>query len=346
MSQDFGDDFARHMSVAWPVKSHGVTWGYRVKPRLPKVTRFKSIRASEIQRLAFYRWRYDPPTQEGERRIAIAIAHHAQHHDVARNWIKRWCADLDGDEIDNIIEDATDNPRRWKADELGDFLQVTRQEREHLGITTFRAEGQTKRELTATRKRKARERMQRNRAAERAANPRPISREHEKPWLAEGISRATWHRRRKAALEAVTEDRETTSVRSTGYARGENESSLMTVEGGPKAASRERSKHTVKAAATNPERPNRSRVGSKAVACIGERMAHGCAQAKPVRRAARGGVGQFAKALHILTARSAKSAPIIIAGDDSSHRRASRVRVLPEPPGTMRGIAPQFLSIF
>src|SRR5690606_4147278 len=139
----------------------------------------------EIQRLALYRFRFDPPSPKGERRIAIAIANHA-HPDTAREWISRWCANIDDDQLDDIIEDAIDTPRRWKAADLGEFLDVTRFERERLEITTFRAAGQSKRELTANRKRKARERMRAKRAAERAANPRPESREQAQPWIAEG----------------------------------------------------------------------------------------------------------------------------------------------------------------
>jgi hypothetical protein len=99
-------------------------------------------------------------------------------------------------EIDAIIA----NPRRWTAEQLGNLLSLTPDERAHLRITTIRARATPTHGLKAAKRERAR--ISRT-AKRRAKGIRPRvkyesdSLSRTQPWKAEGISRATWYARRK-----------------------------------------------------------------------------------------------------------------------------------------------------
>ena len=115
-------------------------------------------------------------------------------------WIEIWTPWLTVGEKARILPPILMNPRVWTADELARELNLTMQERTMLGITTIGAIDMNKAQRAKHRKTKAKLRMRRRRA-QVGALPRAqyeaksISRA--KPWIAEGISRATWYRRQR-----------------------------------------------------------------------------------------------------------------------------------------------------
>jgi hypothetical protein len=90
-------------------------------------------------------------------------------------------------------------PERLTADQVAKMLGVNYEQRQRLGLTTIGAIDVNKEQRKERRKRRDREAKERKRR-ERGAKPRA---EYEakslckaKPWLAEGISRKTWYKRR------------------------------------------------------------------------------------------------------------------------------------------------------
>jgi hypothetical protein len=113
---------------------------------------------------------------------------------------------MESDEAEALIEDINRIPinERWRNPrQLGDRLRLTHAERERLKIKTILPHDLTDDELKERRKAKAKARMQklrqkrgsRSRAEYLAANTATRN----KPWLALGISRASWYRHRETS---------------------------------------------------------------------------------------------------------------------------------------------------
>jgi hypothetical protein len=108
-----------------------------------------------------------------------------------------WCM---ADELQCFLDRVAAYPRQWKAETLGHELGVTASEWRALKICTIAPADLTKGQRDQIRKFKARVRKTAARR-QQGAMPRTeylaandISRT--KPWLAEGISRKTWYKRR------------------------------------------------------------------------------------------------------------------------------------------------------
>jgi hypothetical protein len=109
-----------------------------------------------------------------------------------------------------IVRDVSTNPQSFTARRLGKLLGLTEANRSAIGITTIEAVDVTPAQRKRIKKEKDARRKRRNRRA-KGIKPRAASIERAKPWKAEGISRATWWRRRKAGET-------TTSAASLGSA--------------------------------------------------------------------------------------------------------------------------------
>ena len=116
-----------------------------------------------------------------------------------------WMGD---DETVPLIECVSNLPthmRTPKAETLGQRLRVTNVERERLRLWTIAPCDMSPEDLAEFRKAKARARMKalrRKRGTRTRAVYLAKSLSRNKPWIAEGISRRTWERRRtKAAAE-------------------------------------------------------------------------------------------------------------------------------------------------
>jgi hypothetical protein len=89
------------------------------------------------------------------------------------------------------------NPIRWRADTIAARLKVTAAERKRLRLTTIGAIDKTKAERQAERKERKRA-ADRTRRRARGAQPRADylaqSLSRVRPWVALGMSRASWYR--------------------------------------------------------------------------------------------------------------------------------------------------------
>jgi hypothetical protein len=116
---------------------------------------------------------------------------------LAANDYAPWLQGSVEDAIDAILDLPTNHPRRTAKD-IGERMRVTNEERERLDLRTMHPVDMTAEQMAEQRKAKdrarKRKRYKRSRAEYLATS---ISRQ--KPWDAEGISRASWYRRQRDA---------------------------------------------------------------------------------------------------------------------------------------------------
>ena len=117
--------------------------------------------------------------------------------DILRNASRRMRHEITEDEARDIIEKARSTSRPRTPDGWARALGLTYAKRQRIGITTIGAIDVNKRQRTHLRKLRENERYRRRRQA-LGATPRTQSLSALKPWAAEGISRRTWERRRRA----------------------------------------------------------------------------------------------------------------------------------------------------
>lgn len=192
---------ARHAEVArryaWHARRMAERRGEPDRARL-----IANIRLRELERLyeRRYRGRALPDDDDGRDSLEL-VAHHiahlrgeVEHHIVA--WASLWCPWLPQAEASALAARVAANPRRFKASTLAWRLRLTEVERAELEVTTIRSIGCiTDQDVAERRRRRDRERKAGRRALARRARPEPLSRA--KPWENEGVSRATWYRRRR-----------------------------------------------------------------------------------------------------------------------------------------------------
>jgi hypothetical protein len=163
-----------------------------------------AIRASEMTRL--YKKRYPsgqlPDDEDGEELARLMLQHLNRLRDAPRRmsrWLDRWMTGLDLASHERMISDALTVQLRYRADKLAWKLKVTVAERQALNLRTIGAIDQTREQRARLVQERKRER-DRARRRVKGAKPRmqyeqaAISRA--KPWEANGISRATWYRRK------------------------------------------------------------------------------------------------------------------------------------------------------
>lgn len=165
-----------------------------------------ALRLADLSTIFRARYGITLPDDDAGRDDAELAVHHLAGlaHPKGRitQWLKLWAPWLTLAEQDTIISNAITNRRHWTADQLAWRLRLTMEERTLLGITTIGAIDQGK--AARTKRRKERER-QRKAAQRRAAGMKPraeyvqASVARAKPWIAEGISRASWYRRHQPA---------------------------------------------------------------------------------------------------------------------------------------------------
>lgn len=121
--------------------------------------------------------------------------------------IELWAPWMQQDEAEGLIEDINRTPiqrRKPNARELGERLWVTNAQRERLRLWTIAACDMSRDEAAEWRKAKKRERMRQlrqSRGSKRRAEYEANSVNRTKPWLAAGVSRATWYRRETSACQ-------------------------------------------------------------------------------------------------------------------------------------------------
>jgi hypothetical protein len=159
---------------------------------------FRALRRPQIDALLVHRYGREKrlPNNDVGRMSARLLAHHLEVADV-RGVMRFWAPWMDEVATRELEDEVRDDRQHWRADALGRLLNLTDAERTRLRITTIGAIDVDKAERE--KRRKARKRTkERERRAARGATSRSKSLTTTKPWLAEGISRRTWERRREA----------------------------------------------------------------------------------------------------------------------------------------------------
>lgn len=174
------------------------------RPRTAKTMRAENRslahrRLADLQRLILGRWRGKVP--EGFRNV---VTHLAAVHIVqlpgdplenTRQWCVRWTDGHDEDEIKRTAKAAQKTAYRYKGLTIGERLGVTADEVARFGLQTIYAATDTP-EAIVERQRARKVETERQRRREAGAKPQSESERRNKPWLALGVSRATYYRQR------------------------------------------------------------------------------------------------------------------------------------------------------
>lgn len=171
---------------------------------VPKSRTMAAARISELTRLFDDLW--------GQARIeesdtgyqaARVMAHHIGKLRQAPRRISDWlqhCASWMGmAERERLISEVDECPLKWTADKLAWKFKVTLEQRTRLKLTTVGAIDLPKAERIKRRARAKRDRMAANRQAQGAMSRAEYRKavKSAAPWIEQGISRASWYRRKR-----------------------------------------------------------------------------------------------------------------------------------------------------
>ena len=175
-----------------------VVLGYVHKPtRIRPAFNLARQRLREVEALIRLRHAGPVDTDDGGAYFAAA-APHLDSREVALAWARRWTPRLTIEDVLAELDRIDARRPTYRADKVARMLAVRRVERDELGLSTIGAVDLNKRQRLTERKLAARER-ERLRREYAGATPRDRSKSAMKPWVAEGISRAVWYRRKAAA---------------------------------------------------------------------------------------------------------------------------------------------------
>lgn len=155
-----------------------------------------ALRLKDLARL--FRARYGvtlPDDDAGRDDMMVAVSHLASlAHPRQRieKWLDLWAPWLSRAESTDIIAKAILEQQYWNADQLAWRLRLTDADRTALAITTIGAIDCSKRERTLRRKARQKARMAKFR--EERQQEQPSADKPPKPWVEQGISRATYYR--------------------------------------------------------------------------------------------------------------------------------------------------------
>lgn len=192
-----------------PQRKANVRWfskRQKGKRRRPSPMQLIGLRMRDLCLL--FRSRYSgidrlPDDDAGREDLYIAINHlaclaHPRKH--IADWIDAWAPWLTAGEQRELVGRSLANPQRWTADQLAWRLRLTKEQRHMLGITTIGAIDESKSARTKRRREREKQRRKASRRAQ-GAIPRAEYEQHSlsrsKPWIDEGISRASWYRRKR-----------------------------------------------------------------------------------------------------------------------------------------------------
>jgi hypothetical protein len=177
----------------------------------------RRLRVGNLRKLS--RHRYGPTLPDDDagredlRELLLPISLSANADIKMPNAIEVWAPWMQLQEAIALIDDINRTPCRQRmptAKLLGRRLGVTNAERERLKLWTIAACDMTREEAREWRKAKNRENKRRLRQL-RGAKLQAASFSRQKPWLALGLSRASWYRQRETTSSAVrllyTEDK-------------------------------------------------------------------------------------------------------------------------------------------
>jgi hypothetical protein len=163
-----------------------------------------ALRLADLATL--FRSRYGrelPDDDAGRDDLRIALNHlaclaHPRSH--ITNWIEIWAPWLTAAEQRDLVPPILANPQRYKADALAWRLRLTMEQRTVLGITTIGAIDMPKAQRSK-RRREYQRKWQAGKRRKQGMKPRKMYEEQSisraQPWKLEGVSRATWYRRKR-----------------------------------------------------------------------------------------------------------------------------------------------------
>lgn len=159
-----------------------------------------AIRLAELTRWLDDAFGHGVELEVGDRgyRIVRIMAHHlgglADAPRRITSWIAVYAPWISPRDRERLIRECVECPIRWSADKLAWKLRLTEADRARLKIRTIGAIDCNREQRLARAK---------ARRADRDAKRRPRKpRAAAKPWIAQGISRATWFRRRRETNSA------------------------------------------------------------------------------------------------------------------------------------------------
>jgi hypothetical protein len=168
-----------------------------------------SVRVADIRRWLHHLYGFTLPNNDAGRDAAFVMCCHLARCPDApkriRNWLSLLAPWMPPSEREALLARVIARPFRWSADVLAHVLGgVTDDDRQRFSLGTIGAVDVPKAEREARRRERKRERDTARRRG-RGAKPRAVyeanSVNRAKPWLALGISRATWFRRREKERE-------------------------------------------------------------------------------------------------------------------------------------------------
>lgn len=197
--------------------------GYKHQ-RTPSGQSFEAKRLLEIQRIIQVRHGGPVDTHDGPVYLPLAVQllvkvgleraiHRREPLAVVRayvaGWTRQWLPLVDAAEVDEAIDYAVANPRRWRADTAAAMLRLTMAERTAANVVTIGATDLSKEERARLAKERHAERQRKARAEARRAGVTLPREKYETGSIAAecrrlNISRSTFYRRQRA--ETASED--------------------------------------------------------------------------------------------------------------------------------------------
>ncbi|MCK1707622.1 MULTISPECIES: hypothetical protein [unclassified Bradyrhizobium] len=170
------------------------------------------VRVAEFDRLLDHRYGRVLPDDDAGREDAKIMVHHLVQiggttlpHVRAGAWLARRAPWMRPAETEALVAAALAKPLRYRADTMGKLVRLTWAERKKLKIGTIWAFDITRAEAAAEIaliKRKARRDRRRAKGVKPRHEYEAAAIGHGKPWIAQGVSKATWYRQQaKPALQ-------------------------------------------------------------------------------------------------------------------------------------------------
>lgn len=189
---------------------------YAERSAAPASTIKQNRRFHELEIVFAHLWRGRLPDDDAGRDCLFIAACHIWHlgrkcgPDAAIGaWTAIWAPWCDAEELAALIQRVEVNPQKWTADEMAQELGpwLTFEVRQALGLTTIGSVDLDKAGRLQRRAENSKERStekRRRSGAVTRAEYEAKSESRTKPWLALGISRATYKRRQKREISSNT----------------------------------------------------------------------------------------------------------------------------------------------
>lgn len=182
---------------------------YKAKRKQPADLR--ALRVRDLNRLFQARYGHKAPDTPQVREHVAIIAHHLAQlpyntEKAVMGWLEGNAPFYTITETKELLAAVSFSPKHWKARRLGFLLKLPFNDRAKMRITTIAAYDMSEARREIRRKQMAKDRMQRIRR-EKGAVPRAqylaTTLTASKPWIAEGITRRTWERRRAKLAQSL-----------------------------------------------------------------------------------------------------------------------------------------------